>query len=380
LEKLAAKTDENYVLNNLRLGSTMLTAHELNDAEAAYLRAWEVINAGGVNSGGRAIAAVWIDEKLKIWKGEPYERALASFQLGLTYYIQNDYNNARAAFENALFKLRDYADKDDEKKGFSEQESTFVLAHIMLGRTWQRLGREDMAADAFATARRLQPRLEALADASTHANSNVLLVVDYGYGPRKVTDFDGAIVGYAPTPQTATQLPRPEVYIGGQLYPISTLNEPTIDTVAMAHDRRWQSIDTIRTVKSAVGTGLIAGGAGYGIYRAGQGDFRGEDAAIVAGLIVAGALLKVTSQADTRSWEMVPRSVYLLPLRLSPGVHDVTVTFPGTDLQQQWRSLVVPDVGEATYYMRINRWWPGPFDWPPASLVRPSQAQVATPP
>jgi hypothetical protein len=58
-----------------------------------------VINAGGVNSGGRAVAAVWINEKLKIWKGEPYERAMASFYLGLVYYIRHDYGNARAAFE-----------------------------------------------------------------------------------------------------------------------------------------------------------------------------------------------------------------------------------------------------------------------------------------
>src|SRR5687767_2734289 len=44
LEPLAEKTDENYVLNNLRLGSAALTSYELDEAEAAFLRAWEVIN------------------------------------------------------------------------------------------------------------------------------------------------------------------------------------------------------------------------------------------------------------------------------------------------------------------------------------------------
>jgi len=82
-------------------------------------------------------------------------------------------------------------------------------------------------------------------------------------------------------------------------------------------------------------------------------------------------LLKATSQADIRAWEMMPRTVYLLPLRLSPGRRDVTVNFPGTGLQQSWRGLIVPDAGEATYYLRINRWWPGPFDWPPPPMQRP---------
>lgn len=366
LQKLSQKTDENYVLNNLRLGSVALTSYDLNESENAFLRAWEVINAGGVNSGARSVAAVWIDEKLKIWKGEPYERALASFYLGLVYYIQRDYDNARAAFENALFKLRDYADPEKKSTDYTEQESTFVLAHVMLGRTYLRLGREDLARESFEQASRLQPRLSALANPSVHADSNVLLVVDFGYGPKKVTDYDGTIVGFAPTPASAGRLPIPRVTVDGQDYPLGPLGEPTIDTLAMAQDRRWQSIDTIRTVKTTVGTGLIAAGAGYGIYKGAKGNFEAQDAAIVAGLVAAGAILKATSQADTRQWEMVPRTVYVLPLKLSPGTHDLTVWFPEMNhLQQRWVGLEASDQEEFTYYMRINRWWPGPWYWPP---------------
>jgi tetratricopeptide (TPR) repeat protein len=368
LEPVARNTDENYVLNNLRLGSAALTAYDLPEAEAAFLRAWEVINAGGVNSGGRSVAAVWIDEKLKIWKGEPYERALASFYLGLTYYMQRDYNNARASFENSLFKLRDYAD-DKRRVDYSEQESTFALAYVMLGRCWQKLDREDLAAEAFGDAARLQPRLRGLADSAKHAEANVLLVVDFGFGPRKVTDYDGSIVGFAPAPASARRLPLPRVIVNDAEYPLGNAAEPTIDTVMMAADRRWQSIDTIRTVKTTVGTGLIAGGAGYGLYKAGRGDFRGEDAAVVAGLIAAGAILKATSTADVRQWEMAPRTVFVLPLALPPGTHDITVSFPDAgNLQQSWRGLIAPESGDATYYFRMNRWWPGPFEWPPAVM------------
>jgi hypothetical protein len=105
LEKLSQTTNEDFVLNNCRLGSTALSAYDLDESEAAFLRAYEVINSVGVNEGGRSLGAALVDEKIKIWKGEPYERAMANFYLGVIYYIRHDYDNARAAFENSLFKL-----------------------------------------------------------------------------------------------------------------------------------------------------------------------------------------------------------------------------------------------------------------------------------
>ena len=149
LRPLAEKTDENFVLNNCRLGSSALAAYDLDEAESAFLKAYEVINSVGVNQGGRSIGAVLVDEKLKIWKGEPYERAMANFYLGLVYYMRHDYNNARAAFENALFKLREYDDKDDKKSDGPAVDSNFALAMVMLGRCWQHLGRDELAAANF---------------------------------------------------------------------------------------------------------------------------------------------------------------------------------------------------------------------------------------
>ena len=51
----------------------------------------------------------------------------------------------------------------------------------------------------------------------------------------------------------------PELLFGrglGELFIVRNAGN-TIDTVAMAQDRRWQSIDTIRVTKDVVGTGLI---------------------------------------------------------------------------------------------------------------------------
>ncbi len=368
LRPLADKTDENFVLNNCRLGLAALADYDLGESESAFLKAYEVINSVGVNEGGRSVGAVLVDEKLKIWKGEPYERAMVNFYLGLVYYMRHDYNNARAAFENALFKLRDYGDDRDKKDDFRRVESNFSLASVMLGRCWQRLGREDLAEANFRRVVELQPWLAPLVDSRVQGQSNVLLVVDFGRGPRKITNFDGAIVGLGPTPSQEGPLPEPFVRVDGKQFPLDGTNRPTVDLLALAQDRRWQSIDTIRTVKSAIGTGLIAAGAIDGLT-----DDRHRRVGMDLALIGAGLLLKATSQADVRQWEMLPRTVFLLPLKLAPGKHDITVRFPAAGgLSQAWRDLDVPSEGEVTYYMHMQPYNPGPFYWPPPAIAAAS--------
>jgi tetratricopeptide (TPR) repeat protein len=367
LEPLAEKTDENFVLNNCRLGSAALAEYDLPTAEAAFLRAYEVINSVGVNEGGRSIGAALVDEKIKIWKGEPYERAMVNFYLGLIYYMRHDYNNARAAFENALFKLRDYGEGKNKKDEYRRVESNFALACIMLGRCWQRLGQDDKARPYFERAVSLHGWLAPLADERTNYESNVLLVVDFGKGPRKFADFDGSVVGLAPTPAQAGPIPLPSVTVDGRVPSLEGLNRPPVDLLALAQDRRWQSIDTIRTVKSVAGEGLIAAGA---IDAA--NDYHHHHLGTDLALIGAGALLKMSSNPDLRQWEFLPRTVFVIPLKLPPGRHDITVRFqsiPG--MSQSWRDLVAPEPGgvEMTYYFHMQQYNAGPFFWPPPALA-----------
>ncbi len=378
LRPLAQTADENFALNNARLGAAALIDYQLDEAEAAFYKAYEVMNSVGVNQGGRTAGAVLIDEKMKIWKGEPFERAMVNFYLGAIYYIRRDYENARAAFENALFKLREYGEKDDgiDPDDYREIESNFALAYLMLGKSWIGLGREDLARSNLARAASLDPALGAVADYDLNRSTNVTLVVDYGYGPRWMQTFDGAIAGFGPLPQQVGPVPPPQVQIDGQGVAIPPMPRPPVDLLAVAQEKRWQSIDTLRTIKSVVGTGLIAGGAGYGLYKASRDDFTAQDALVSGVLIGAGLLLKAGSQADTRQWEMLPRATFVIPLKLDPGRHDLTVSFPPSvsngPYQQTWRDIIAPDNGEATYYLRMRPWGIGPYDWNDYAPPQPS--------
>jgi tetratricopeptide (TPR) repeat protein len=381
LRPVAKEPNEDFVLNNVRLGSAAMANYDFAQAEAAFLQAMEVINSTGVNQGGRTLGAVLVDEKVKIWKGEPFERAMAAFYLGLQYYIRHDYENARASFENALFKLRDYADEKDAKDQYREQESNFALGLIMLAKSWQRLGRDDLARANFQRAVELRPDLGDIADYDRNYRSNVLLVIDFGYGPRKVTGSDGSMVGFAPTPLQAGDIPHPRITLDDQLVNIHGLAVPTVDLLAMAQDRKWQSIDTIRAIKSAVGTGMLIGGGVMGAKGLNESGARQRtDLMVAGGLLATGLLLKATSQADIRQWETLPRSVFLMPLFLPPGKHTLSVDFPAVHaLRQTWIDIDVPAEGEATYYLRMQPYHSGPFTWPPPTATGLDQPPAAPP-
>jgi hypothetical protein len=279
----------------------------------------------------------------------------------MLYYAQNDYNNARGAFENALFKLRDYKSEDD--KNYDEQESDFVVALLMLGRTWTMLGRTDEASRYFDRAVALRPNVGPLAGQLAEKSNNVLLYVEYGFGPRKVEDgMDGNALAFYPHPRQAGSIPMPRVTVNGREVSTRSINEPLYDTLVMALDRRWQKIDTIRKTKSYLGTGLLVGGAGATIYGADQRD-QGMALAGV-GMMVAGALLKASSSADTRTWEMSPRTSFLIPLRLPPGEHDISIAFP-TGVYQTWRGMEVRNDKETTYLFRMLRDTSGEYDFRP---------------
>ena len=353
LGPLSEEPDRNYVLNNLRLGHAALTAGDLRTAEAAYYRAYETLNAAGVNNPARTAATVLFNESVRIWLGEPYERAIANFELGVVYYLQGDYANARGALENSLFKLRRYADEKDEKSGFEEQESTFAVAHIMLGRCWQRLGREDLASQSFARAAELAPGLGAVTDPAAHADSNVLLIIEWGTGPRKVPKGSGMVWGVSGSPN----LPLPNVTVNGQPLAVAQVAMPMIDTHVMAQQRPWQTIDTYRAIREVAGVGMMIGGVI--VMDEGFDKDKEETALLGLGLFALGALLQASSSPDVRQWEMVPRTIYVVPLSVPPGRHDITVDLPDEgqfvfgSVKHEFRNVVVEEGRERALFARI---------------------------
>jgi len=326
LAPLAQHTDENYVLNNCRYGSCALAAGDLQQAQQAFLVAYRLMNSSNVNSNGRAFATVVFYEGIKVWLGEPFERAMAQYYLGLTYLLQGDYDNARAAFQNSLFGLRKYADTDDKDIPPSQQydqiESNFVLGYFGLGVCYLESGDKDLANANFKRAEQLNPSIEPLVQQMLQPNTNALLFVDYGQGPQRRSEgWYGEQTVFGPPPWQVGPIPPAYVWDNGKY--LDTTAAGMVDTLALAQDKRWLTMDTVRETKAVVGTGLMAGGLGAAAYGANRNN--GTIALAGLGAMLAGAALAASSHADTRYWELLPRTVYAIPAVLPQGNNSIQV-------------------------------------------------------
>jgi tetratricopeptide (TPR) repeat protein len=105
--------------------------------------------------------AAWGNEAIKFFKGEPHERSMLAWYLGLTAYVRGEYNDARVFFMQSLLSA---ATRDEDMKDFRDD---FQLGHYWLGRAYLKLGDESNARVAFqkAAASRLHRGQERETDA-----------------------------------------------------------------------------------------------------------------------------------------------------------------------------------------------------------------------
>ena len=325
------KKDENFVLNNNRWGSAALASYQLDDAETAFMNSYDVINGTNTNDSGRTLGATVVFEGIKVWKGEPYERAMTDYYLGLLFLMKNDYENARAAFQNSLFKLREYAKESKESKDkdvYKPFESNFALGYFGLGFCYLRLGKSELSEANFKLARDLDSRLGPVIADAQKPGVNTLIFVDAFQGPRRSPKgWYNEESAFGPTPAEAGPVPPIVATVDGLAITSNSTRYNLVDTLALAQDQRWQDIDTIRKTKAVIGTGAMAVGAGVTAYGANRGDAGTALAGV--GLMALGAALAASSQADLRYWEMLPRTVYVIPAVLPPGEHEVNVQVAG---------------------------------------------------
>jgi tetratricopeptide (TPR) repeat protein len=86
------------------------------------------------------------NEAAKFFKGEPHERSMLDFQLGLAAYEQGDFEDARVFFVQSLLAA---ATRDEDT---AEYRDDFRLGHYWLGRTYQKLDDADSARICFEKA------------------------------------------------------------------------------------------------------------------------------------------------------------------------------------------------------------------------------------
>ncbi len=316
------KNDEQTILNHARLGLAALADGDLREAERALGHTFDLLSTAGLNE-DRTIAAVMTHEGVRIWKGEPFEQALMFHAVATLYAVMGDWENARAAAANSLFRLTDFGqyrtneqlarraarDPDFLDEGYTAVDTNFALGFLMQAIAAEHAGTagRDEQLDA---ALEIDGNLDLIIERIRAGDYDTLLIVDYGKGPTKIAyGPDNALARFQPQERRRGPIVvQSDGETKARLPAVADINR-------MAQDHRWTNLEDIRRAKSAIGDALVVGGA----VNTGVGGRRDslETQLIGIGLMAAGLLTKSGAKADTRYLEFLPQSVYVVPLRLN---------------------------------------------------------------
>lgn len=335
LEEPAQEPGKDRLLHHHEYAMSLLELGRREAARAAFVDSW-TSQQSNEGSWIRGLMALWGGEASKVYRGDPYERAMVSIYAGLLLYQAGDYQNARAAFKNASL--------EDSGSGDDSYNADFAISYLFEGLCARRQGYEDEARALFEQASRSRagqrstPFLRTLDE----WDPNLIVVVGVGRAPIK------SAVGMFDEMSIFEQVPTPENYamvtVDGEL--VGRTHEiENLFYQAQTRGGRYMDdlLRTKATVKKTLRTaaviflwGALIASMGA-VAASNQGGSNSNDAAtLLAGaaavlLAAAGAayLLSwaITPEADTRHWQTLPGSLQILMCQAPPGQRRLKLDF-----------------------------------------------------
>lgn len=324
------------------------------DADALF----DDLRTQGINADRTASSFFVGEQGARIYKGEPFEQALAYYNIAVVDALDGEWGNVRAAAQNSLFLLRDFSQsvqtagqsplqqreaivrqgaEADAKSGkqsdglgvnYLATASDFEIGYVLRAIASFAVNEHDDAEEALRTVTEVAPRLAPLADAIRSGGYNTVVFADFGTSPEK----------YADGPSNAIALFRPRTPSDDRPLLVSVDGGPAAsfpvvtDVNRISQSLRWANLEDLRLAKSAIGDVLITGGV-IAIGASGRNDNAAKWAGL--GAILAGVALKATASADTRQNEYYPQRVYVALLALNTPSSTVDLSIegaPGTRL------------------------------------------------
>lgn len=284
-------------------GTAALLAGDVPRAHRHFAEAFADLEDLTATTGDTVTAFVGPD-RTKAWKGDPYERVMNAYYLGVTYWLLGDPDNAAASFKSAL--LRDA----DSAEGIAQADFGalwFLLAHAQIAAR-----HTDGGADALRRARTLLPA-NPYTDAAVSAGANVVVVFETGSAPRKVaTGAHGSQLAILPGAPTALCA---RVAAGGREVGRTVT---AADLHHQAVTRGGKFMDDLNTGKAVTkDAALVAGG--IVLHNA---DTTSEH---LLGFGLLAVALLLPAETDLRQWDTLPGEIQVLAARLPPGDHTLAI-------------------------------------------------------
>ncbi len=289
----------------------------------------------------RKARSLWYAEEEKLFKGEPYERAMAFYYRGLLFLRSGDYENARASFRSGL--LQDAFAEEQQHR------ADFALLLFLDAWASQCLDADDMAEEAYAELVEKRHRPDFIIPDRDH---DLLVVVETGDAPRKLADGVGHYqLKYRPgrnpqeksvrlllSGQSVSMYPMEDIYLQA-----ATRGGRAVDHIIgrkVTFRRGAQKVASVLTQASSISM-LLAPAFGEA-----AGDVRTvAGAAGIVGTIAWAGSVAARPEADTRRWDNLPGAVHVLTMKQDDAPKEIPVRFldsGGRMLNGLSRTVVVP--------------------------------------
>jgi hypothetical protein len=303
-------------------------------------------------SGGEAFSAIVGSESSKTYTGDPYEKAMNAFYLGMCFLWRGEPDNARASFKKGILA--------DGESGDEKYQADFTLLFWLAGRMSRLMGMPGDADDFFKEARTADEFCRAhgsRADTPNHllqdpGAGNLVIIAECGMGPEKyAAGSEEELARFRPRWSPAA---RAQVWIDGQLAgPTQILT----DVDYQARTRGGSEMEGIRQGKAVFKQVTRVAGITALALAAGDDSNAGARDKAAAGLGLLLLSWMTSSAADVRHWPTLPSTVQAFTAEVQPGDHSVRIDFldaRGSVLAglSQTVAVTVPADGESYYYFR----------------------------
>ena len=327
LTPVAAGPKEDQALNRMRAGLAAmedghdeLAARLLDDA----LLTVETIYGG--DESAQAARSMFGAEDSKVFRGEPYERAMAYYYRGVLYLKAGDYENARASFRSGALQ--------DGLAANEEYAQDFALLDFLDGWASHCAGDRDLAREAWALARKGGGKV------APGTGDNLLVLADLGRGPVKYAAGEHNELLKVRRDEGAPGIASVRLGAASRSLP----NDEDIAWQAMT--RGGREFDAVLANKAVfkedaaevadAAADVAAGGAAVASVGAAIGDHDLAGAGAAVGLV--GALFSIGAQAasdatetaaDTRQWDNLPGKVSYGAFRVDAAAPAPSISLSG---------------------------------------------------
>ncbi len=294
-------------LGAIRLGEWTLAKQTLDQA----IHEVEALQEGAKQA--ERTKSNFIGEREKWFKGESYERSALYFYRGLLYLKEGDAGNAAACFKRS--QIQDLT--GDDAKNFSGDWYSDELALALA--SWRK-NDSSTADQALARATSFSSKQGVVPP--PQPENNLLVVVEVGRAPIKYSG--GKFNELLKFREEAPGIQRIRVKSSPEI-----VSAPAENLFFQATTRGTRKVDAILGEKASFkeDTGNATIGLAGGAVAASQVDKSGISSGILALAAIGTGIASASTraEADTRTWDNLPHSVYLLGLTVPSGTAELLI-------------------------------------------------------